>query len=179
MSLASEVLSLAYFFIPAYVANMAAVYSRRFNILNYPLDFGLKIRKERIFGDNKTWRGMVFGVLVGQIAFLIQFLLDSIVDVAILNTHLGLPLWLGALMSVGAILGDAIESCVKRRIRIGPGQKLVVWDQIDFLLGAALVSFAFWQSGILAFIILLALALVVTMIIQRIAYVIGIKDDPL
>ena len=158
---------------------MAAVYSRRFDILNYPLDFGLSIRTERVFGDNKTWRGMVFGVLVGQIAFLVQLLIDAAFDIAILNSHLALPLWLGAAMSAGAILGDAIESYVKRRIRIGPGQKLVVWDQIDFILGAAVVSFAFWQAGLVAFIIMLAVVLVVTMVIQRIAYVVGIKDDPL
>jgi CDP-2,3-bis-(O-geranylgeranyl)-sn-glycerol synthase len=179
VSLASEVFALLYFFVPAYIANMSAVYARKYDVLNVPLDFGLYIKQDCVFGKNKTWRGLLFGVLAGEITFLIQLLLSRMDVFPALFSYSQLPILLGALIGLGALLGDAVESFVKRRLRIGPGQKLVIWDQIDFVLGAGLVTLTLWYQYWLAFIISLAIILVVTVLIQRIAFMIGIKDDPL
>lgn len=179
MSVAFEVFAILYLFVPAYVANMAAVYSRKYDILNYPLDCGLILRKDRVFGNNKTWRGFVFGVLAGQAVFLLQVLVGKLVYEPALFSYASLPIMLGAIMGAGAILGDAVESFFKRRIRIAPGQQLLVWDQIDFVLGAGLFTLLLWIEFWLAFIISLSVIFVVTILVQRIAFVNGIKDDPL
>src|SRR5256886_10801535 len=51
-----------WFFLPAYVANpMAVVFGG-----GTPIDFGRTLRDgERLFGDGKTWRGLVGGTLAG------------------------------------------------------------------------------------------------------------------
>src|SRR5437667_105251 len=50
-----------WFFLPAYVANpMAVVFGG-----GTPIDFGRTLRDgERLFGDGKTWRGVVGGLLL-------------------------------------------------------------------------------------------------------------------
>src|SRR5207244_4565349 len=53
-----------WFFLPAYVANpMAVVFGG-----GTPIDFGRTLRDgERLFGDGKTWRGLVGGTLAGAL----------------------------------------------------------------------------------------------------------------
>src|SRR5439155_16292119 len=53
-----------WFFLPAYVANpMAVVFGG-----GTPIDFGRTLRDgERLFGDGKTWRGLVGGTLMGAL----------------------------------------------------------------------------------------------------------------
>src|SRR2546426_2043485 len=51
-----------WFFLPAFVANpMAVVFGG-----GTPIDFGRTLRdRERLFGDGKTWRGLLGGTLAG------------------------------------------------------------------------------------------------------------------
>ena len=54
-----------YFFLPAYFANMAPVLFKKLNLLNKPVH-------EKLFGKNKTWRGLVVAVILGGIIFWLQ-----------------------------------------------------------------------------------------------------------
>jgi len=47
------------------------------NRLKTPLDFGLSFRGKRIFGDHKTWRGLVINVLFCTIGTMIQAWLQN------------------------------------------------------------------------------------------------------
>jgi CDP-2,3-bis-(O-geranylgeranyl)-sn-glycerol synthase len=61
--LALSTLRVLYFFVPAYLANMAPVLvGKRLAFLAVPLDFGASLRGARVFGDHKTWRGLVVGI---------------------------------------------------------------------------------------------------------------------
>ena len=134
------VLQCFYFMIPAYVANMAPVIVKNnFKKLAFPLDLGTGM-----FGKNKTFRGLVFGILFGVVVAYIQFLLYGFSFFKNLS-FVNYSNWiiLGFFFGFGALLGDLVESFIKRRIGIKPGVRFIPWDQLDFVFGAlVLVSLA-------------------------------------
>lgn len=176
----SEVLAVLYFFVPAYIANMTPVFFRKIDFLDVPLDFGSKLRGRRLFGKNKTWRGMLSGILFGGLTFWLQILAHeagftawSLIDYSLY------PFWLGGLVGFGALLGDAFESMVKRQLDRPPGKAFVPWDQVDFVFGAMLVTVPYWFAHWQAMIIALLVIVLIDMVIQRIGFLLGLKSDPL
>src|SRR5262245_32439132 len=118
------------FFLPAGLANMFASLSGnvpKLRDLSYPMDFNLSFRGKRIFGTNKTIRGLVVGVLVAM--FTAWILNQAII--------------LGLLLGLGAILGDAVKSFFKRQIDVAPGNSWLFFDQIDYILGGILLSMVY------------------------------------
>jgi len=56
-----------WFFLPVGLSNIAAFLSSKIPLVkkfNFPLDFYLKFRNKRVFGDHKTIRGIIFGTLI-------------------------------------------------------------------------------------------------------------------
>lgn len=124
------------FFLPAGVANMSPIFASRLPLLkrwNAPLDCGLKHRGERLLGDNKTWRGLVTGTLMGGLTnvFIQSFVLAR-------GDSLAYLFLTGCLLGCGALAGDAVESYVKRRRGIAPGESWFPFDQIDYIAGGLL-----------------------------------------
>ncbi len=103
-----------------------------------PLDFGYTLPDgERLFGDHKTWRGLFFGIAVS----------------ALVSSVLGVAAWIGVGFAAASLLGDALSSAVKRRMRLRPGTEVPGLDQIGeallpLVLFADLLSLRFW--GIVA-----------------------------
>ena len=126
-----------YFMLPAYFANMTPVLVKKVPILNYPLDFGKSINKIRIFGDHKTYRGFFAAILIATfIAYIQKFLFSAssiIREYSIIDYSATSPVLIGFLMGFGALLGDLIESFIKRRLNKKPGERWFPWDQMDFL----------------------------------------------
>ncbi|MDD5290817.1 MAG: CDP-archaeol synthase [Patescibacteria group bacterium] len=156
-------------FLPAAFANMAPVFFKRLPFLAVPMDFGRSLAGKRIFGDNKTWRGLFSGVLISLAVIEIQIWLYPFSSrIAIIDYGDKNIIWLGLALGVGAILGDAIESFIKRRLNISPGKNFPIADQIDWILGAMLLSSLFyswspkiWLEAILMFGLLHPLANIV------------------
>jgi CDP-2,3-bis-(O-geranylgeranyl)-sn-glycerol synthase len=136
-----DLLSALYFFVPAYLANMSPVLVRgHFERLATPIDFGRRLGGKRIFGDHKTWRGVVAAVVTATAVFEAQRLLYGAgigVDLALID-YSAYPVLPGFLLGLGTAVGDAVKSFFKRRVGIAPGASWPVFDQIDFLLGAYL-----------------------------------------
>ncbi|HKZ42688.1 MAG TPA: CDP-archaeol synthase, partial [Candidatus Hodarchaeales archaeon] len=89
-----------------------------------PMDGGRNWRDgKRVFGDGKTWRGFIGGVIIGSLAGLVQSLIEQNPS-AILR---------GFLLSFGALLGDLTGSFIKRRLDIERGQPALGMDQLGFL----------------------------------------------
>ena len=110
------ILSTVYLILPGVIANMIPVMVRKVPVLNYPLDFGLKFRGEALLGKNKTFRGLVFGVVMSILVVYGQKLLYPVAkNISLIDYSKVSFLWLGFLMGFGVILGDAVESFVKRR----------------------------------------------------------------
>ena len=115
--------------LPAYVANASAVLIGG----GIPIDFNKKWRGKPIFGKGKTWRGFFGGAAIGIVFGMImnffkQF--DGKYSIFIISS-----------LSFGALIGDLIKSFIKRRIGKKQGEKWIIADQIDFLLGAFLFSY--------------------------------------
>ncbi|MBL8225315.1 MAG: CDP-archaeol synthase [Chromatiales bacterium] len=84
-----------------------------------PLDGGLVLADgERLLGAHKTWRGAIAG---------------SAACAAVAAT-LGYGWRLGALFGLLALTGDALSSCVKRRLRRRPGTEVPGLDQLPEVL---------------------------------------------
>ena len=118
--------------LPAYIANSSAV------ILGggTPIDFGKKWRGRRLLGDGKTWRGFFGGIIVGMIAGLVM-------NVVAPNTFGEYPSFIFIIFSLscGALLGDIAESFIKRQMGKERGEKWILFDQLDFLIGAFIFSY--------------------------------------
>jgi CDP-2,3-bis-(O-geranylgeranyl)-sn-glycerol synthase len=176
-----------WFFLPAGVANMMPIFVAQVSVLkpyDAPLDFGKTFRGKRVFGSHKTWRGLAAGIIFSTITLGIQQLLvhhsgwlqswTSRVDYAQLPT-----LVLGPLFAVGALGGDAIESFFKRQRSIAPGHGWFPFDQIDYIIGAAIASVPFVSLSTMQYLALIAMWLAIHVGASTIGYFIGVKERPI
>lgn len=110
-----------YVFLPAYLANATPVILKGGGALDGGREW---VDGRSIFGDHKTVRGTLAGLLVGTVIGIIQQ-----------------QLLRGLLLSIGAIGGDIIVSFIKRRLGFKPGAMFPVADQLGFIIfAAALIS---------------------------------------
>jgi CDP-diglyceride synthetase len=80
-----------------------------------PLDLGLRLADgARLLGDHKTWRGLA----------------GSVVACALVASALRLDWRIGAAFGVISLSGDAIASCLKRRVALPPGSEVAGLDQL-------------------------------------------------
>jgi len=49
----------------------------------------------------------------------------------------------GVLLSIGALVGDAAGSFIKRRLNISPGKHCMLLDQVDFVVGRPCICISF------------------------------------
>ena len=101
---------------------------------NLPLDGGKSWNGKRIFGDHKTVRGMVTGIIAAELVF---WLLKNVL---VSEVGRSLPWYFGAAMGFGGLGGDAIKSFFKRRAGVASGVSWFPWDQIDWIVGMVLMS---------------------------------------
>jgi len=136
--------------IPAYIANASALLVGG----GTPIDFGKKWKDgNRILGDGKTWRGLFTGAFVGMtggfgLSVVAKFGVTINFPIKI-NDFTGFPLMIPIIFSIcfGALMGDIVESFIKRRIGKNRGEDWIPFDQLDFILGTLIFSFI--MAGIL------------------------------
>lgn len=145
-----EFLTISYLFSPLLIGLTAHGFAIKFgwfSSLVKPIDNEKTFRGKRIFGANKTYRGLVAVGLGTALGFTIQTfilhryeifqrleLLDYSSTGVILN---------GFLIGISAMLGELPNSFIKRQIDINPGATtdgilslfFYILDQIDYLLG--------------------------------------------
>jgi CDP-2,3-bis-(O-geranylgeranyl)-sn-glycerol synthase len=81
----------------------------------WPLDFGYRLKDgERLFGEHKTWRGLLAAIAVCSITSLL----------------VGVGYLVGAAAGLLAIAGDATSSAIKRRLGRPPGAEVPGLDQV-------------------------------------------------
>ena len=134
-----DVLRVLYFFLPAYVANVAPVFARDLApAWSAPIDGGCTFRGRRVLGAHKTWRGLLAGTAAGALVFEAQVLAHRagfLHGLAALDYETASP-WIGLLLGLGAGLGDAVKSFFKRQVGVAPGESWLGPDQLDFMVGA-------------------------------------------
>lgn len=112
-------------------------------VLKRPIDGGAMWRGRRIFGDGKTWRGVVIAVVGSIAAVAIQkhVVGEHVGSIAVVDYARVNAIVFGAAMGGGAMLGELPNSFVKRRLGIARGATATgptsvffyVWDQVDLL----------------------------------------------
>lgn len=92
-------------------------------ILNIPLDHNLMINKTRLFGNNKTYRGLaIFVALSIMVSYLLRFFYQGGYRDFIHPVFNASPLLIGLMYSLSYTLGELINSAVKRQMGIAPGK---------------------------------------------------------
>ncbi len=107
-----------YIYLPAYIANSTPVILTGGGSLDGDNKF---IDGEPILGTHKTVHGTLSGIIAGTLTGILQ----------------GQP-YRGALMAIGAILGDLIVSFIKRRLKLPPGAMFPIADQMSFIVVAVI-----------------------------------------
>jgi CDP-archaeol synthase len=123
--------------------------------LNRPLDNHAVLRDgRRVFGDNKTWKGLLGMVVLGAVAFVLWSLVlqgTSLGEWDLFHQRhaatLPFDVLVGALLGVTYALFELPNSFLKRRLDISPGKEavgprkwlFVILDQLDSVLGVTVV----------------------------------------
>jgi len=137
-SFESAALSVLWVLLPAYVASALATIPRG---RGPPMDFGRTWRGDgrRLLGPSKTWSGFLFG---GFLALPVGLLEAYLILLAPPNLQL-VPHFAGsvaaaipvvALITFGAMTGDAFGSFLKRRLGRESGARTILLDQLPFVL---------------------------------------------
>jgi len=174
-----------YFMLPAYMANISALAFGG----GTPVDLNRNFWDgRRLIGDGVTWRGTIIGILLGTTIAVLQ----GIIFMYYGDIFTLIPQWvtiegiipgnfiewilLGLALSGGALIGDAVGSFIKRRIKIGRGKPAPFLDQLDF----AVVALIFASLVVIIPLTIIILILIFTIILHvaanTIAYLLGIKD---
>ena len=151
------------FIFPAYCANAAPVLAGG----GLPMDFGKNfVDGRRVFGQNKTFRGFFFGLIIGVFVGLVEYAV------------FGYPLLFSFLSPLGALFGDLTGAFLKRRLNIAPGGLLPIVDQVDFVVGAVLFSL---PLGIVSWELAITVMLVtppIHLLTNFVAYKLKLKSNP-
>ncbi|MBI5066012.1 CDP-archaeol synthase [Candidatus Woesearchaeota archaeon] len=166
-----EIIKLFYFILPIYFANMAPVFLGKLNFFTTPMDFGITWNKKRLFGDHKTWKGLIGGILSAIIVVFIQSKFNTGLE---LYNH-SQPLLFGFLLGFGALIGDAVKSFLKRRINIKSGQPWIPFDQIDYSVGALLFVSPLYFIGWLNGVIVVFFSFLLHVLANHLGYYLGIR----
>ena len=167
-----------YLMLPAYFANMAPVMVKKINLFVFSIDFNKTINSKPVLGKNKTFRGLIFGVIFSLIIAYLQFLLYKMgffKNISFFNYQN----WLlfGLLMGLGALTGDLIKSFFKRRLNFKPGAKFVPFDQTDFVVGALLFIMPVFDLTLKIFVVSLVLSFVLHIITNHLAFYFRIRNE--
>lgn len=169
--------------LPAAVSNMIPPIATRLipRVLNTPVDLGKTFRGKRILGDNKTLRGLLFGILAGELVFLIQQLLAQQSFFPKLNVipYNHLPWYFGFLFGIGALGGDMLKSFLKRQFGIPPGHTWIPFDQIDWIVGLLVVLLLFVSIPLSIIVFGLVLGILLHIIVKFTGFLLGLDKEPI
>lgn len=175
--------------LPAFVANPSAQLTGG----GLPMDLGRTLRDgARVLGPGKTWRGLLGGVLGGLFIGGLQIAIAAAVgDPSLVPTFdpgLGdataASFLVVLVLSLGALVGDALKSFAKRRLKLKRGHHLPVADQYDFVLGAWILCLALFPAWFATNFTMEAMLVIVmvTYFLHRgtslLGYRMGLKAEP-
>lgn len=121
------ILKIIYLYLPGAFANMAPVIFQNVNFLN-------KTINKKLFGENKTYRGLSFGIAISIIVAFLQKELSALFQkFEILNYNEINILLFGFMLGLGALTGDLLKSFIKRKLNIVPGKSFPIFDKLTGL----------------------------------------------
>ncbi len=148
-----------YLILPGLLGNLGAWTFGKINSFNYPIDFNIKFKGKRLFGKNKTFKGVLASIAIA-----------SIVNFS-LNSNAGL----GAMMGFSVAFGDTLKSFFKRRLNIKEGKDWLPYDLFDLPIGYSLFIFPILKIKLLDIIICTTFAILITLLAQLVGKSLNIK----
>ena len=156
------------------------------NRLKRPLDLGLSFRGKRIFGDHKTWRGLMINLVFCTMGTMIQVLLQN---------WGCLPQWLflldysengyliGILLGLGMTVGELPNSFLKRQLEIPPGKSkkgllgitFFLYDQVDLTIGIWVFLFFLIRPSLKLILWSLLLTLILHVAVSSVGYLLKMR----
>lgn len=174
----TRLLEVFFIFLPAFIGNALPVVAK-----NIP---GIRRFSRPIsptwLGKNKTYRGLIAGVLGG---ILCGIILTALVHSGFLLHWVRFDsfyrdfwngIFFGFLLSFGALIGDMIKSFAKRRVGKKPGAMFQPWDGIDYILASIIVMLPFIFLSWIEIFFLLLIGPLLSLTCNIVAYSIGWKD---
>lgn len=164
--------------LPAYVPNSSAVLFAG----KTPLDLGRNfVDGKRVFGPGKTFRGLIGGTLSGTAVGLLQQLIKNGTQIGVPSFQ---PVFVVVTLALGAMLGDLTKSFFKRRLGMNRGDPLPILDQLDFVMGAWVLTYIFFSGWFTSnftlpiIIIVLILSPLLHLAVNFIGFELGKKKEP-
>ncbi|MGA7923916.1 MAG: CDP-archaeol synthase [Thermoplasmata archaeon] len=175
--------------LPAYIASSFATFSRG---KGPPMDFGRFWPRDgrRVLGTSKTWVGFFVGSLCGIPFGLLEAYLMLLAppDLALMPQYgptLAAALPLVAMISFGAMAGDALGSFLKRRLGRPSGARSVLLDPLPLVLLPIGLGLVFYPSvfvlalaSVEAVVWLIVFTVGLHMLFNRLGYRMGTKRVP-
>lgn len=182
-----DILLAFWLLLPAAIANAAPVFGAILPGIkhwNSPIDGGRTFRGHRLFGSHKTWRGLASGIIAATLVLWLQQLAFTHTEwaqyVAGPVNYKQLPIFLlGPLFAIGALGGDAIESFFKRQRGIKSGGTWIPFDQIDYILGAIIVTLPFIILKPSQYIWMLIVWFIMHLLFSYTGWAMGLKKRPI
>jgi CDP-2,3-bis-(O-geranylgeranyl)-sn-glycerol synthase len=169
-----------WFFLPAGIANVAPVFANKIPLLNRwqtPLDLGKSYKGQRILGNNKTWRGLIFGTLMAGITY--PIVSTSVYGVSAEPDVMIGGVLTGGLMGFGALVGDSVESFFKRKHGIKPGNAWFPFDQTDYIIGGLVAIYPLKELQLYFMATILVLYFGLHILGSYVGFLVGLKDKPI
>jgi len=154
--------------------------------LRRPIDFGKSYKGKRIFGDHKTWRGLIINVLFCSLGAIIQAWLQSKGDLPqwlFLLDYKSQALTIGILIGFGMTVGELPNSFLKRRFGIPPGKSragplgvaFFITDQVDLTIGIWVFLFFLIRPSLWLVLWSLLLTLALHLAVSSVGYLLGMR----
>jgi CDP-2,3-bis-(O-geranylgeranyl)-sn-glycerol synthase len=86
---------------------------------------------------------------------------------------------LGGLLGFGALTGDAVESFIKRQLKINSGQSWFPFDQLDYIFGGILLSSLLVQLAWYVYAWVIVLYFGIHLLTVYVFYKLGVRDKPI
>jgi CDP-2,3-bis-(O-geranylgeranyl)-sn-glycerol synthase len=176
-----NIVSLLYFFLPAYFANMTPPFLKKLNLFSFlarPIDGNKTFKGKPILGSHKTWRGAIFSFLVVFFVCFFQFLLFSFpfFQKISLVDYSRFFLKISFLMGLGTISGDLFFAFLKRRLNLPPGAPFLPFDQTNYVIGNFIFLEPFFSFGFFFWLELFVLTFFLHAIFNRLGYLLKIHN---
>ncbi|MCI4373261.1 MAG: CDP-2,3-bis-(O-geranylgeranyl)-sn-glycerol synthase [Thermoplasmata archaeon] len=185
----ASALAVLWLMIPVYIANAFATIPKG---RGPPMDLGWTWPWDgrRILGPSKTWSGFLFaGFATIPFGLFLAWLILVAPPVWQVVPVLTPTVWdaipLAALLSFGAMTGDALGSFVKRRLNRSSGSRTIFLDQLPFVVVPIALGLIFYRSlfwgvfgSVEAVLWLIFYTLVLHALFNWIGYKVGLKKVP-
>ncbi len=172
----SNVYEAIWLFLPAAVANLTPVIANFVPGLKEwktPIDFGKNYQGRRALGDNKTWRGIMSGVVLAGLTGYVQNRVHPSTLSAFVQVLFAISI------GFGALYGDAVESFFKRQHGVAPGRSWFPFDQLDFVFGGLIAALPFGIFSLSDAAAIMVVYFVMHLVTVWVFYHLGVREQPI